>query len=196
LNTEPEIATLKSTRKIENKAQFEELFNSNYSNLCAYANNFLKDVPASEEVVQEVLFKLWVNRDSIEVKTSFQSYLFRAVRNGCLNVLKHVDIRDNYKKHNERTIKQKEFNVDDNIIATELEQKIREAVDKLPLERRKIFVMSRYDELSYKEIAGKLNISVKTVENQIGRALKTLRDELSDYLPWITLFFYEFFKSQ
>ena len=67
--------------KIESKADFEKLFNTHYSNLCAYSNNFLKDVDASEEVVQEVLFKLWTNKDSIIITSSVQSYLFRAIRN-------------------------------------------------------------------------------------------------------------------
>lgn len=165
-----------------------------YSNLCSYANNFLKDLHASEEVVQEVLFKLWVNRESISFDTSIKSYLFRAVRNGCLNVLKHIEIRENYKEHNQKIISQKESSPDHKFIASELEQKIREAIDKLPLERRRIFVLSRYEGMSYKEIAATLDISVKTVENQIGRALKLLRDELSDYMPLLTIFFYDFFK--
>ncbi len=82
------------------------------------------------------------------------------------------------------------------MVASELEEKIREAIDCLPLERRKIFIMSRYDNLTYAEIAAKLGISVKTVENQMGKALKTLREELSEYLPWLVLFFFEVFRGQ
>jgi len=87
--------------KIETKKDFEDLFNAHYSNLCAYANNFLKDVDASEEVVQEVLFKLWANRDKIIITSTVQSYLFRSVRNASLNVLKHVNIREDYKVQHE-----------------------------------------------------------------------------------------------
>ncbi len=174
------------------KVQFETLFNQHYSHLCAYAHNFLKDVEASEEVVQEVLFKLWVNRESVEITSSIQSYLFRAVRNASLNVIKHVGIREEYKVHNERIIEMQQLGEEDGLIATELEQKIRTAIDHLPIERRKIFIMSRYDGLKYAEIAEKLGISVKTVENQMGSALKFLREELKEYLPWVILFFGNF----
>lgn len=182
------------TGKIETKQDFEKLFNDHYSNLCAYANNFLKDVDASEEVVQEVLFKLWTNRDSIIVTLSIQSYLFRAVRNASLNVLKHINIREDYKAQNEYE-RDDELSSEDEMIVSELDQKIREAIDQLPIERKKVFIMSRYDGLKYKEIADKLNISVSTVENQMVKALKFLRDELKDYLPWIILFFSDFLKN-
>ena len=180
--------------KIETKSDFEELFNTHYSNLCAYANNFLKDVDASEEVVQEVLFKLWTNKDTIIITTSIQSYLFRAVRNASLNVLKHVNIREDYKLHHEYEM-QNEQSSEDEMIVSELEQKIREAIDQLPVERKKVFIMSRDEGLKYKEIAEKLNISVSTVENQMVKALKYLRNELADYLPWLILFFSDIFKN-
>jgi len=79
------------------------------------------------------------------------------------------------------------------MIISELEVRIREAIDRLPVERRKVFILSRYDGMSYNQIAEKLGISVKTVENQMGKALKTLREELSDYLPWLFLFFFDLF---
>lgn len=180
--------------KIETKSDFEELFNTHYSNLCAYANNFLKDVDASEEVVQEVLFKLWTNKDTIIITTSVQSYLFRAVRNASLNVIKHVNIREDYKLHHEYEM-QNEQSSEDEMIVSELEQKIRIAIDQLPIERKKVFILSRYEGLKYKEIAEKLNISVSTVENQMVKALKYLRNELADYLPWLILFFSDFFKN-
>ncbi|MFC2152382.1 RNA polymerase sigma-70 factor [Bacteroidota bacterium] len=180
--------------KIESKQDFEKLFNAYYSNLCAYANNFLKDVDASEEVVQEVLFKLWTNKDSIIITSSVKSYLFRAVRNASLNVLKHINIREDYKVQHENE-RDDELSSEDEMIVSELDQKIREAIDQLPIERKKVFILSRYDGLKYKEIAEKLNISVSTVENQIVKALKFLREELKDYLPWIILFFSDFFKT-
>ncbi len=182
----------KNILKITSKRQFEEIFKLHYSNMCAYANIFLKDIDASEEVVQEVLFKLWTNRATIEITLSIQSYLFRAVRNSCLNVIKHVNIREDYKVHNERNIKMDEYAQEDEVIVSELEQRIAKAIDQLPVERKKVFILSRYDGLKYKEIAEKLNISVKTVENQMGSALKSLRKELADYMPWLVLFFSNF----
>ena len=182
------------TFKIESKADFEKLFNTHYSNLCAYANNFLKDVDASEEVVQEILFKLWTNKESIVITTSIQSYLFRAVRNASLNVIKHIDIREDYKLHNEYEM-QNTLSTEDEMIVSELDLKIRKAIDQLPMERKKVFLLSRYEGLKYKEIAEKLNISVSTVENQMVKALKFLRTELKDYLPWLIIFFSDLFKN-
>lgn len=180
--------------RIETKSDFEKIFNAHYSNLCAYANNFLKDVDASEEVVQEVLFKLWTNKDNIIITSSVQSYLFRAVRNASLNLLKHVNIREDYKIQNEYEM-QDELSSEDEMIVSELDQKIREAIDQLPIERKKVFILSRYEGLKYSEIADKLNISVSTVENQMVKALKFLREELKDYLPWIIIFLGNFFKN-
>lgn len=189
-------ATTKDTAfKIIDKRQFELLFNEHYSNMCAYANNFLKDLDAAEEVAQEVLYKLWTNRETTEITSSIQSYLFRAVRNSCLNVIKHVDIREGYKKYNERNIQIDEHAQEDEVIISEMEEHIAKAIDKLPVERKKIFILSRYDGLKYKEIAEKLSISIKTVENQMGSALKFLRNELKDYLPWLILFFSTLFKE-
>ena len=109
-------------------------------------------------------------------------------------VLKHLDIREEYKAVRERDIQESQRSKEDEMIVSELELKIREAIDRLPMERRKVFIMSRYDGLTYNQIAEKLGISVKTVENQMGKALKTLRVELSEYLPWLILFFTDLFK--
>lgn len=181
--------------KIRNRADFEQLFRTHYAVLCSYANNFLKDPDASEEVVQEVMFRLWVNRDSIRFETSARSYLFRAVRNGCLNVLKHMDVREEYRAVQESRSQEWQRSQEDEVMVSELEQRIRKAVDGLPMERRKIFILSRYDGLTYAEIAARLNLSVKTVENQMSSALRTLREELADYLPWLVLFFFHIFRN-
>jgi RNA polymerase sigma-70 factor (ECF subfamily) len=181
--------------RIRTRADFELLFRSHYSTLCSYANNFLKDTDASEEIVQEMMFKLWINRESVIFDSSPRSYLFRSVRNSCLNLLKHMNVREEYRASREAQVQDWQRSQEDEMIVTELEQKIRDAVDKLPVERRKVFVMSRYDGLTYAEIAVRLNISVKTVENQMSSALRTLRKELADYLPWLVLFFFNLFRN-
>jgi RNA polymerase sigma-70 factor, ECF subfamily len=179
--------------RINTKADFEALFKAHYSPLCSYANGFLKDLDASEEVVQDVMLRVWTGRETLVFESSAKSYLFRAVRNGCMNVIKHLDIRAEYKSFMEKENLENQSSQEDEMIITELEQKIREAIDRLPFERRKVFIMSRYDGLTYNQIAEKLEISVKTVENQVGKALKTLREELSEYLPWLLLFFFDWF---
>ncbi len=171
------------------------LFKSHYSSLCSYANGFLKDLDASEEVVQEVMIRIWTGRDTLFIDTSVKSYLYRAVRNGCMNVLKHLNIREEYKSFREKQEAENQRSQEEEMIFLELEEKIRDAIDRLPFERRKVFIMSRYDGLTYLQIAEKLNISVKTVENQMGKALKFLREELSDYLPCLVVCFFEVWRN-
>lgn len=175
--------------EIRTKEDFEQLFTTWYSQLCSYANGFLNDLDASEEIVQEVMIKIWTNRETLEINTSIRSYLFRAVRNGCLNVLKQINIREEYKSFREREDSSLQRSHEEEVMISELEKKIRRAIDQLPLERRKVFIMSRYDGLTYRQIADKLGISVKTVESQMGKALKFLREELTDYLPFLLLLF-------
>lgn len=171
--------------RIRTRADFEELFKSQYSPLCSYANQFLKDLDAAEEVVQEVMFKIWTSRDTLVIGTSMKSYLFRAVRNGCMNVIKHHKVREEYRAWRENEGDSHHRSMEEDMIASELGQRIRVAIDHLPMERRKVFIMSRYDGMTYAQIADKLNISVKTVENQMGKSLKSLREDLKDYLPLV-----------
>jgi len=145
----------------------------------------------AEEIVQEMFFNFWQKKESLEINTSLEAYLFRSVRNACLNYLKHLKIREQYKLANNQEIKQKEQEIHDTVVAMELEEKIERIINQLPPERQKVFKMSRYEELKYKEIAQKLNISIKTVEVQMSKALKFLRMHLSDYLSLIFIFILE-----
>ncbi|MCX6225396.1 MAG: RNA polymerase sigma-70 factor [Bacteroidia bacterium] len=193
---EPDLKIETRPVEIADIANFEKLFKTHYSRLCSYANLFLNDPDAAEDVVQDLFFKLWKNRDEITINTTIKSYLFRAVRNGCMNVIDHISVREAYKIVNEEDIKDSEGNLIDETIVSELEQRIKETIDQLPVVRRKIFIMSRFDGLKYHEIADKLNISVKTVENQMYQALKYLRERLVDYLPLMLLIFKGIFRDE
>ncbi len=193
MEPEPNIAI--QSYAISGIGEFEKLFKTHYSRLCSYANLFLSDPDAAEDVVQEVFFKLWKNRGELIINTTIKSYLFRAVRNGCMNVIDHISVREAYKIVNENDIKDSEGNLIDETIVSELEQRIKETIDLLPPERRKIFIMSRFDGLKYREIADQLNISVKTVENQMYQALRFLREKLVDYLPLIFIIFKGLFRN-
>ena len=190
--------TIQNTTQAEciNRKDFEALFNDHYSRLCAYAYNFLKEQEGSEEIAQEVFFKLWINRTDIKIESSMESYLYRSVRNACLNLIKHINVREKYKEHNQEEIEYSEQIDRDPMNASELELKIRASIDLLPEQRKKIFILSRYEQLKYKEIAEQLGLSVKTVENQMGKALQFLRKELAEYLPLILLFFQQFFNGE
>lgn len=171
-----------SIKFIDTKEKFEKVFRLYYADLCAFANVFLKDKDASEEIVQETFVKLWQKKSELKIKTSLKSYLYTSTRNSCLNLIKHIEIREDYKKHNQIEIDNSTQFGEEDILANELQQKIKESIDEMPEKRKQIFILSRYHGLKYREIAEKLDISVKTVENQMGSAMKFLREKLSNYL--------------
>ncbi len=168
--------------------EFEVIFKEHYANLCSYAYSFMQEQEASEEVVQETFFKLWTNRNTLNIDTSVKAYLYRAVRNASLNVIKHIGIREEYKRYNQEDINLNEQQDSDMADMGELEVVVRRAIEMLPEQRKKVFIMSRYQGLKYREIADSLNISVKTVEGQMSKALIFLRKELSEYLPLILIY--------
>lgn len=172
------------------KTAFEELFHQYYEYLCNFAFQFLKEKAASEEIVQDIFFKLWEKKDDLNIESNIKSYLFSSVRNHCLNQIKHIDIRDNYKSHNEKEIQHSESQSFDNVVENELELHINEAISSLPVERQRIFKLSRFEGKKYKEIADELNISVKTVETQMSKALKFMREELQEYLPFLVFVYF------
>ena len=161
-----------------NSGSFEKLFREYFSPLMAFARKILVDEDDSREVVQKVFISLWEKRDGIDLSTSLKSYLFTSVHNRSLNV-----IRDR-KKFSAEEIPEVagEWDVSAQIESMELEEKIREAIASLPEKCRQIFELSRFDGLKYSEIASQLGISVKTVENQMSKALKILRDKLTKFM--------------
>lgn len=172
------------------KEGFEILFKQNYEPLCGFVFGIIKDYDTSEDVIQELFVKFWEKRNDIPDEISIKPYLYRAARNMALNRIKHFEIKNNFKLFNQEKISDAEQNICNPAEASELQKMIDKAINNLPPERKKIFLMSREDGLKYKEIAAELNISIKTVENQMGKALFTLRTELSDYLPTIIIAIY------
>lgn len=168
-------------------SEFESLFRSYYQALCGYANSYLDDQAAAEETVQSLFVKLWESRDSLTIENSVKAYLYRATRNACFNQLRHLKVRDAYKSHNEMERSSSTFDAADQLVGEELSEKIEISIQQLPEGRRKIFMLSRYEGLKYKEIADQLNISIKTVENQMGSALKQLKLDLAEYLIVIAI---------
>ncbi len=166
---------------------FEALFKTFFAELCFYAVRFVEDMENAEEIVQDIFFNIWNNRAKLNVNTSIKSYLYATVRNTCLNLIKHKKVENKYREYFSRKLQADELDEANWIENNDLETKILSTIDKLPTQRQKIFKMSRFEEMSYKEIAAKLGLSVKTVENQMGSALKFLRKELKNYLPLFIL---------
>jgi RNA polymerase sigma-70 factor (ECF subfamily) len=172
----------------QDEAAFEQVFKTHFKNLHAYACTILKEETAAEEVVQQVFVKLWERSKGLSISGSVAAYLYRAVYNESLNHLKHQKVQSHYQQHIHHTMKNENDAAGKKLSLKELEDKLSKALNELPEQCRTIFQLSRFEELRYREIADRLGISVKTVENQMGKALKILRTKLVEFLPF-TVFF-------
>jgi len=174
---------------------FETVFKQHFSSLHAYAFTLLKDTVAAEEVVQSLFLRLWEKKGTIDIRTSLKSYLYRATYNDCMNMLKHWKVRQKHQEHvfhfNDFTQEQTANRLHEN----ELKKELQKALNKLPEKCRTVFQMSRFEELKYQEIADRLEISIKTVENQMGKALRILRLALADYLPLLVYCLITYFSG-
>ena len=167
--------------KLGDVEAFEAVFNSHYAPLVGYGRTIIKDSDEAEDIVQQVFISIWEKRSDMEIHTSLRGLLYRSVHNACLNRIKHNKVRISYAK--ELTLTSSSSFTQEDIRQKELQKRIDDAVALLPEQCGKIFKMSRFDELKYQEIADQLGLSVKTVENQMGKALKIMRESLKDYLP-------------
>ena len=167
---------------------FEMLFRSQFSGLCFFAQKYVKDIDTAKEIVQDAFLSLWEKRDTIDMDRQVKSYLTMIIHNKCTNYL-----RDNRKFDTnilgiENLLDVPVYESSDTLITGELKAKIDEAIGELPEKCREIFVMNRYENLKYQEIADKLQISVKTVETQMSRALQHMRLRLAAYLTVLVAF--------
>jgi len=173
---------------------FEQVFKSHFKGLHSYACTIMRDPMPAEEIVQNIFLKLWEKKEEITIKENISVYLYRAVHNESLNYLRHRKVRSAYQSYAMRQHKQTEQEKPaEKVVMKELEKKLEGALQELPEQCRTIFQMSRFEDLKYREIADRLGLSVKTIENQMGKALKLLRLKLVDFLPTILLFI-TFFK--
>lgn len=152
--------------------EFEGHFKELYRPLCLFALRFTGCPDDAEDIVQQTFADMWDKRPAMEKVSNMKAYLFRAVKNRSLT----------FAEKNENNVSTDEFpevedvSIDEQIYTAERDARLWNAIDKLPRERKKIFLLSKRDGLKYREIADQLHISVKTVENQMGKALKALRD--------------------
>lgn len=174
---------------------YEYLFNTYYVGLCSYAIRYVERKDLAEEIVSETFFKMW-QRGTIELTGSIKSYLFQAVYNNCMYFLRQqsserkriTNIQQQFESNNTYRLLE-DFTERDSLILKELEEMIHEAIKRLPEQAQKVFALKRYKGLKNKEVADQLNISVKTVEMHMTRALLFLKTELKDYIPTFLLFF-------
>ena len=166
---------------------YEFIFHRYYGALCAFSSVIIHDEAAAEEIVQDFFVKLWEKRNQINIETSVKNYFFRSVKNLCLNHIQHNKIKMRYSQQM-MTEAEKHLPGEEHFEDFELYEKIEESILSLPEKRREIFRLSREEGLKYREIADRLQISVKTVEAQMGLAIKTLREKLKNYHTFFTLF--------
>jgi RNA polymerase sigma-70 factor (ECF subfamily) len=166
---------------------FEQVYRDRFEKLHAYAHSMIREEAAAEEVVQQVFYKLWAIKDRLDWSSAMTPYLYRAVHNESLNLLKYRKVKATHEKETSRH--PAEAMTEDPLAYKELQVQLVKAMNTLPEQCRTVFQMSRYEELKYREIADRLNISVKTVENHMSKALKILREKLAAYLPVLCLLF-------
>ncbi len=154
---------------------FESLFKQYYEALCRYGLTYVDTIEEAEEIVQELFYKIWKNKEQIEISFSLKAYLYGAVRNNALQYLEHLQVRQNYAEHFTKLDRTDIFSPEEEFEYKELNEKIDAVLNELPERRREIFVLSRFEGLKYSEIAEKLNLSVKTIEAEMTKAFKELR---------------------
>ena len=161
------------------KQVFEILFQKYYATLCLLSKRYTKDTASARDVVQALFIRLWEQRADIHIEVSLKAYLFRAVKYNSIRYL------DNDRKIGIRMDEIPENGNDpeffDHIEYTELQRVILDTVETLPEQCRRVFTMSRFENLKHADIAEKLNISVKTVESHITKALKILHENLRSF---------------
>ncbi len=165
----------------DDKTVLKSLFQKHYLSVCKSIHRFVKNKAEVEDIAQDVFIKFWEKRKKLNITSSVAAYLHRMAMNEAISYLRR-------KKHFESeevieySVPNNLYSGEEKLLQNELQQNITDAINSLPPKCRAIFQLSRFEELTYKEIAAKLDISVKTVENQMGKALKVLRGKLKGYL--------------
>lgn len=179
-----------SQLKINNQREFQELYHKHFNGLANYAYSVLKDKDAAKDVVQDVFLDLWNKRETLSIKTSIEAYLVRAVKFKSIDFIRKDKTKQQYvTKMTPASVPLSEESDDDDEETANRKKQLSYAIAQLPTKCRQVFLLSRLNGYTYKEIAEEMNISPKTVENQISRALKLLRQKLSDLMV-LLLFFY------
>ncbi|MBS2100664.1 RNA polymerase sigma-70 factor [Carboxylicivirga linearis] len=172
-----------------NESAFEHVFKANYDAIVGFCYQFIFDHDKAASLAQEAFINLWMNREKIESSNGIKSFLYTFAKSACLNFIRHQKV---VKRYEDQHLHQMESNINaevlnsfdfDSIEFTEMEELIYRAIDELPEKCKQVFMMSRFDAKKNKEIAEELQISVKSVEANITRALKQLSIKLAEFLP-------------
>lgn len=166
------------------KEAFEKLFRKYYSSLQRFLWGYVKNQQVAEGLVQEVFIRIWENRYTLNPDKKIKTYLYKIGRNLAIDHTRHRKIVRDWEEEKKalHSFSLVDQTIDDKLHNKFMLKKVKKAIEDLPERRRLVFILSRYDGMTYKEIAEKLDISVNTVDTQICRALQTLRDKFSSFL--------------
>ena len=170
--------------------RFNELFNEYYERIVRFAKSYVRDLPIAEDFASEAFAAFWENRDILSGETNPKAYILTIVKNKCINHLKHEQIRLKAEKeinsHSEWVLTTNLNTLEacdpDFIFSDEIQQILNETLEKMPQKTRRIFFLNRFEGLSYNEIALKMDVSPKTIEFHISKALRALRIALKDFI--------------
>lgn len=185
MNLSPKIFDIEALR-IGEKRAYEEIYNEFFDVLYHLCLHYLNDEKVSEEIVQDTFMKLWEIRESLNAEINIRNFLYTITKNNCLNYIRNQKVVLKYQANVKYL--EMQFNYEaleklgDYVQFEQLKEKIEEAISNLPEGIRETFILNRFEDMPYKEIARELQISVKTVEARISKALHILRGDLKDYL--------------
>ena len=168
-------------------AAFTEIFDAYAERLLVYAVNVLHDRETCEDLVQDILLWLWVNREKLDPDLELEPYLFRAMRNEVIDHIRRGKVKERVFDQIEKRIWMEPV-TENQVYQRELQDKLKQAIYDLPEKMQQVYLLSREEHLSHKEIAEILSISTKTVENQLATAMKKIRASLGNFLPLVLLF--------
>ena len=173
-----------------NSDAFSKLFTAYYRDLVLFGGYYLPDKEVCEDIVQSVFLRLWNDRASLEIESSLKSYLLKAVRNNCLDEIRHRDIMRQHESFALSNPVLEDVDTVHYIFYSDLSRHLNEALRQLPDVYREAFEMNRFEGMKYKEIATRMHVSERTVEVRIGKALELLRVKLKDFLLLVIMFLY------
>ncbi|GAA4291884.1 RNA polymerase sigma-70 factor [Aestuariibaculum suncheonense] len=193
MNTQPNEHIQFRAFKKGKELAFEYFFNKYYNNIVGFGVQFIYDEEEAKNIAQEAFLNLWTNRNKIEQPSGIKSFLYTYTKSKCLNLIRSKKVREKYKSEalNKREALLNQEVIDalnfDSMDFYELEQIINKSIENLPGKTKTIFLKKRFDNKKNQEIADELEISLKTVESHITKALKALKEQLAPYFPTILI---------
>lgn len=176
---------------------FVSLFEQYKEPFTLFANSYIRDRDTAEDIFAEAMMQYWEKRNELPVGTNIPAYILTSIKNKALNHLRHLNVRTEVEEHlfshNTRELNFRISSLEScaptDLFASEMQEIISQTLEDLPNQTRLIFFKSRYENKSNREIAEEMNISIKTVEFHLTKALKVFRVKLKDYLPLLLVMF-------